>query len=237
MVRRRVDPGYIPEQRIERAACQLIGRYKAKYGSDTEDIIPADAILESLLGLTLEFDDLNSKHSLSDVLGATWVGARTVRIDSSLDPDRFPEKTGRFFFTVAHEIGHWELHSPLFLRDQNQATLLTEGTEPTILCRSSMKKEPMEHQADLFASYLLMPTDRVFAAWDRLRGGRKPYLAVHEIRELSERWDDPNPTVEIAKRMARQFDVSGQAMQIRLIKLGLIQTKTPAPDLFTAAGL
>jgi len=43
--------------------------------------------------------------------------------------------------------------------------------------------------------------------------------------------------VEIARTLARQFRVSGQAMQIRLIGLGLIKTEKPAPDLFTRASM
>ena len=55
------------------------------------------------------------------------------------------------------------------------------------------------------------------------------------MANLSAKWglaDDEQPTVDVAKDMARAFNVSGQAMQIRLIGLGLIRTEVPAPDLF-----
>jgi len=58
------------------------------------------------------------------------------------------------------------------------------------------------------------------------------------MADLSARWglaEDKRPTVDIARALAREFRVSGQAMQIRLIGLGLIRTEKPAPDLFTRA--
>ena len=229
----RINPGFIPEARIEQAAYDLIGRYMGRYPLGSEEPIPVEAILESLLGLTFEIDDLNTNHHLTDVLGATWIGEKTVRVDESLDPDLYPSKKGRYLFTVSHEIGHWQLHRHLFVRDANQVKFLVDDSEPSILCRSSQEKEPMEKQADLFASFLLMPKDRVFTAWKKLRGGLTPYMAKHEIRDLEDMWGDEFPVVNIAKEMAGILDVSGQAMQIRLVKLGLIQTERPAPDLFS----
>jgi len=37
----------------------------------------------------------------------------------------------------------------------------------------------------------------------------------------------------VARDLAPRFQVSGQAMQIRLVGLGLILKKTPEPGLFT----
>ena len=56
------------------------------------------------------------------------------------------------------------------------------------------------------------------------------------MADLSVKWglaDNEQPTVDIARTLARDFKVSGQAMQIRLIGLGLIKTKEPDPRLFS----
>ncbi len=81
-----------------------------------------------------------------------------------------------------------------------------------------------------------MPKGMVFDQWESLNGTREPYVAVDEISDLKARWglgDDERPTVDIARQMATVFEVSAQAMQIRLIGLGLIRTQVPVPDLFS----
>ena len=45
---------------------------------------------------------------------------------------------------------------------------------PSFVCRSSQAKEPIEWQADFYASCLLMPRKLVMAAWDDAFPDRKP---------------------------------------------------------------
>jgi len=91
----------------------------------------------------------------------------------------------------------------------------------------------MEWQADCFAGYLLMPEDRVFRVWEQVYGSAGQYVAFEEIEQLKARWGGEHPTVEVAREMARRFNVSGQAMQIRLEDLKLILPERPEPDLFS----
>jgi Zn-dependent peptidase ImmA (M78 family) len=93
----------------------------------------------------------------------------------------------------------------------------------------------MEWQADSFAGFLLMPKEMVLKAWEARNGSLDPYIAKEEITDLSAKWglaEDERPTVDIARQLARDFRVSGQAMQIRLIGLGLVKTEDPGPGLF-----
>ncbi len=95
----------------------------------------------------------------------------------------------------------------------------------------------MEWQADTFSGFLLMPKDMVLTAWEAQYGSRDPYVAKDEIEDLSAKWglaEDNRPTVDIARQLARRFNVSGQAMQIRLVGLGLIKTEDPGPGLFSS---
>lgn len=173
---------------------------------------------------------------MSDVLGATWIQDKVVLVDQSLDPTDNPRKEGRYRFTLAHELGHWELHRHGFLAEAAQPSLFGDKPAPSIVCRTSSRKEPMEWQADMFAGYLLMPKDMVLAAWKARFGNFEPYIAEKEIEGLSAKWglaDDSQPTVDVARAMAKDFKVSGQATQIRLIGLGLIKTEEPGLDLFT----
>jgi len=220
------------------AGISLLGEYGRRFGVVESPPIPAEEIMECFLELELGFDDLPRWLGMPDVLGATWVGEKRVLIDESLDATLPTVVEGRYRFTVAHEIGHWQLHRRYFQNDPAQASLFAETPEPSIACRTSSRKDPIEWQADYFAGQLLMPKDMVFRVWEAQDGSLEPYVAVDEIDDLSARWslaEDRTPTVSAARELAEEFGVSGQAMQIRLLGLRLIKTEQPAPDLFTRA--
>jgi len=222
-------------ENIEAATLALLAEYGRKFGDVGSAPVPVEAVLESHLELALEFDDLPRRLRVKDALGATWLKAKRVVIEQSLDPTGDVSKEGRYRFTLAHEIGHWELHRRFFLADPAQGILFEEDGKPSIVCRTGARRDPIEWQADAFAGYLLMPKDMVFRAWEKQMGGLSPYVAEQEIKDLSAKWglsEDGPPTVDVARGMAREFKVSGQAMQIRLIGLGLVRTEQPEPDLF-----
>lgn len=226
---------FLKPDQIENAALCLLAAYGRKYGPVVAPPVPVEEILSAHLGLSLDFDDLPQRLGVPDVLGATWIADKRVVVDLTLDPVENPKKEGRYRFTLSHEIGHWELHRHGFLADAAQPSLFGQKPAPSIVCRSSSRKEPMEWQADNFAGLLLMPKELVLAAWRAHFGGLDPYIAKDEMASLSAKWglgDDEQPVVEAAKELARDFKVSGQAMQIRLIGLGLIRTEVPAPALF-----
>jgi len=228
---------FLKHRDIENAALCLLAEYGRKYGEVTQPPIPVEEVLEAHLKLSLDFDNLPERLGAADVLGAMWVRDRQVIIDESLVPEDNPKKQGRYRFTLSHEIGHWELHRHYFLADDAQPKLFGKKPKPSIVCRSRSRKEPIEWQADMFAGYLLMPQAMIMRAWESHYGTPDPYIAKDEIADLSARWglaEDEQPTVEIAKDLARAFNVSGQAMQIRLIGMGLIRTEAPAPGLFAS---
>jgi hypothetical protein len=232
---RRFSAKYLPESDIEAEALCTLAEYGRKFGEVARPPVPVEQILEAHLQLTLEVDDLPAVVGTVGVLGATYVQDRRVVIDQSLDPSEFPAMLGRYRFTVAHEVGHWALHRHAFLENPAQGRLFDERGQPSIVCRSG-SKERAEWQADCFAGHLLMPKAMVFEVWREQHGSLQPYIAVDEIADLNARWglaEDMRPTVKAAREIARVFDVSGQAMQIRLMGLGLVRTKAPEPDLFS----
>lgn len=225
---------FVPKEDIEAGTLVLIGDYGRRYGMTVQPPVPVEEIIEAHLGLTFDFADLPRMLNVPNVLGGTWFRSREVKIDESLDPDVFPDRLGRYRFTVAHEIGHWEMHRHRYLSAEGQAAMFA-GADNPVICRSNDRSQ-LEWQADRFAGYLLMPKDMVFAQWEAMHGNRLPYIAIDEIEDLKARWglaDDDRPTVDVARQMALVFEVSAQAMQIRLIELGLIRTKVPEPGLFS----
>jgi Zn-dependent peptidase ImmA (M78 family) len=227
---------YLTTSQIENDTRLLLTEYEQKFGGITEPPIDVEGIIESLFQLDLRFADLKSSLG-ADVLGAMWVVEREVRVDESLDPTVDERKEGRYRFTLGHEAGHWRLHRPLFEAKANQGNLFGEVSEPAIVCRSS-SKEPQEWQADVFSGFLLMPESLVKEQWEKIIGSAEPHFAADEIEEIQTRWslaESNTPTVGVARKLAQVFKVSGQAMQIRLIGLGLIRTRNSQSELFSRA--
>ena len=228
---------FIPKQTIEEEAIKLLHQYGKQYGLITKPPIPIEEIVECTLDLSFEFDDLIGIFNCPDILGASWLEEKRVVIDQSLDPSVFPGKEGRYRFTVAHEVGHWILHAPTILAKKQQPTLfdMSDG-KPSLICRSSSAKEPMEWQADFFASLLLMPEMMVRTAWTNLTGSPGCMNVADEILNLRMRFmvtnEASDPICTVSKDMAKVFKVSAQAMQIRLQNMNLLATKQASGGLF-----
>ena len=106
--------------------------------------------------------------------------------------------TVRQRFSIAHELGHLALHELAFQIDEHAFVSFRNS-------KSSSASDPHEIEANQFAAALLMPVALLRACLDQL---------------------GENPDVEESiRRLAQRFDVSTQAMTIRLTGLGEI---TPA---------
>lgn len=235
---------YLPRQHIEWNAQKLLAEYSSRYGEVVVPPIPVEEILERHLKLTLEIDNLEARLGYPDILGALWVPDRLVAIDESIEPTEHRNKEGRFRYTVGHEIGHWVQHRHYFLENPDQQVLFPKtASTPTVICRTSQAKEPIERQADYFSAYLLMPKDMVLAAWERQRGSMVPYIYNRAARENLRAMGFVEPddllasmAIEfVASEIAPTFKVSAKAMQIRLEELKLLHREDGS--LFSTEGV
>jgi Zn-dependent peptidase ImmA (M78 family) len=101
-------------------------------------------------------------------------------------------------FTIAHELGHLQLHPGRPVIVDKLVRVNLRGGERTFTTQRE------EREANRFAAELLMPATFVREA------------AEGVARSL------PSSNEGFAKRMAETFDVSQQAMQYRLVNLGLL---------------
>ena len=147
---------YLTSAQLDQVVAELLRNYEKRRGAPVRPPIDVEEIAEGYLGLTLELTDLRQLLGSDDVLGATWFDERRLRVDQSLEG-----KEGRFAFTVAHEIAHWQLHRPLYEMEKVTFALFPPqpGAKPTaaIVRRAKDRKSPAEWQADQFAARLLMP--------------------------------------------------------------------------------
>jgi Zn-dependent peptidase ImmA (M78 family) len=248
---------YVSDEAIERDAQALLADCARERGMPIEAPIPIDDIIEKHLKIGIEFDDTHRLFGVPrsgmgvdpDILGAIFFDQKRIVIDESLDPDANPAKEGRYRYTMAHEVGHWRLHRGLFDKDPAQTSLLEPNAAPSVVCRTSHKKEQIEVQADRYASCVLMPRKLVFAAWDEAFPDRKqrvlqPATPIeHPFVEIA-RFECRIPGAEFteiddqaldsfAKPFAEKFLVSPIAMRIRLERLGLLHRTVPLQRLLT----
>ena len=252
---------YLAEKAIERNAEALLAEFAHARDVVIEPPIPIEDIVEKHLKLGIEFDDTHRLFGIPgtgidlgqgpDILGAIFFDEKRVVVDESLDPEEYPNKEGRYRFTLAHEGGgHWRLHRSLYARDSAQAAQLAGSSVPSVICRSSQAKERVEWQADFYAACLLMPRNLVFQAWKLEFGDLEPRELIEisggpedndrEIEEIDPEDKQflrevlPSPrdpaemlSEEVARPLAEQFVVSPIAMRIQLEKLGLLIREVP----------
>ncbi len=148
---------WMSKDKIAGRAYDVLVDYQALVGRIVQPPIPVEDIIERYLGLNLSFENLEQALDMRGVLGATYVRSRRVCINENLLENRYE---GRMIFTCAHEAGHWVIHRYLV----EEAKRLGPRND-TIICRKKNAKQPIEWQADYFATSLLMPEDDVRSAF------------------------------------------------------------------------
>ena len=194
---------------VEAIARKILMEYDSSLLSSEPRPIPIEAIIEVKFDLILEYHILRKNGA---VLGETIfddgpvilydmdersykiiaVRKGTILIDERLCETR---SIGRLRFTCAHELAHWVLHKNLYSGTGNIAAYNGQ-------CSTDESDGVIERQADALATALLMPLPQIKKCFYRLRSGRTMEQIVAE--------------------MAQIFEVSKQAMQIRLQSHNLI---------------
>lgn len=86
----------------------------------------------------------------------------------------------------------------------------------------------MEWQVDQFAANLLMPCEMVKRAWHEWRGGMEPIYLPDVQAEVGDIGTDEMILENAVRPLATTFQVSAEAMRIRLEELGLLLRKREA---------
>ncbi|QQS09028.1 MAG: ImmA/IrrE family metallo-endopeptidase [Phycisphaerales bacterium] len=215
---------WLSDGSIEAEAETLFGLWQKEHGEVSEPPVPVDEMIELQLKLRYEMDDLQKRFGHADVLGAIWFKEQLIRVDRSLDPVEHPRMLGRYRFTLAHEIGHWQLHRKVFLRDETQMSLTAISDAPAFVCRSTDQARE-EVQANMFAAFLLMPRDLIRRAWIKWRGTDDVVCVLDRFAPTSSghvKAQQDAAMQRFSKPFAEQFHVSAEAMSYRLEALGLL---------------
>lgn len=220
---------FLRDKEIEAEALLLLEEYAQARPWQVSAPAPVEDIIELYLKLAFRIEDLQALLLVPDVLGAIWFKEKEIRVDVRLDPTSNPQFLGRYRFTLAHEAGHWRLHRQYYQEDPNQGKLFDGRGQPAFICRSS-QKPPAEWQADYFAGCLLMPRAVVRSEWQAWRGNLDA-VAVQQLPAVTisnDPKENENAALErFCRPFAGRFEVSAEAMRIRLENLGFLLREVP----------
>ena len=197
---------YYRKEALEAIARNIISKYD-KTLLDIPTPIPVESIMEKVYELTIEFQFIRNNGR---ILGETIFEDMLIPIyerENQAGYKLIPVKAGtviidaslienhndgRFRYTCAHELSHWVGHKGFY-------TQSGETAAKTIAMRSSETDKALEWQADRLGSYILMPKGTVKMAFYHNR-------------------NNPN----VIETLATLFEVSRQAMKIRLEEMRLL---------------
>jgi len=232
---------YLANSEIDAAAMGLLGEAFGKsilYPIDLDAIV-YDCLCEGHGVVFRDQDDLRQPGQ-DEVLGRMRPLANTIEVSSHLAADG---QVGRYRFTVAHEIGHWVLHRPLFEAARDQADLFAAAVEAppsgdlvslkrNVFPRPGVTTPREEIQANRFAIALLIGGNELRNAY-RSRFGPRPLVlgkdhtgsAQMSLRALSRRAAKTPDTSGTAMRDV--FGVSTEALAIALETRGYVVPTPP----------
>ncbi len=201
--------------------------WKMKRLESPREVLRADIAIEKLLGY---------KIVKRDSLGVYNIYGDSVEVAGIIDNDnKAIGISGKFSsevqnFTLAHELGHAILHKQTGLHRDKAIGNLSET------------REPIEQQADKFATYFLMPEKQIKEFFNEIFSMEKFTLNEDNVfalnggsltsfrskckstRDLSRIISSTESFYGIPfKSMANVFNVSIEAMAIRMEELGLVE--------------
>lgn len=212
-------------EEIEACADALLTSFERKYGTILQPPVPVEEIIERHLRLHFDMMDFGTV----DVLGFLDITQNRIVINEQLDPTQHPHLIGRFRFTSGHEIGHNDMHRAAALDYLKQTEMFGAEKTQRILCRQSESKAPIEYQADQYASCLIMPRRFLVNVIYHGLNGYSPTKSLGQVilRTMCKQGAvtrDMNNAIEQSLRpIAQLFQVSSQALRIRLQKIGILE--------------
>lgn len=191
----------LPPDEIEQAAAGFL----ARYNSSKTIPVPIERIVDN--DLRIDIVPIPSLRSAYDVDGFITGDLSAIYVDEFVYSDRL----NRYRFTVAHEVGHVVLHGDFY----ESAEYSTIGQWRQFLEKVSRDDYgTLENQANTFAGMILMPTDSV----------QEQFADQLSQIPMSLRNRLVHETIidKIATVISPSFQVSNQAMQIRLERMRIL---------------
>lgn len=216
---------YLPEDEIERrtdeltgdAVDEIISLVRTNYLALNTELSVDPFTIAKQVGLTYDVEDMQDDSQL---------GRLDVTKGHAILNFMEMHNYCRFRFTMAHELGHFILHTELFSRFSVISLGETSDTLSDNLSVAKSDLKRLEYQANIFASCLLMPRKLVmtlFAIFHELFVHQvygDKYGPIYYNPKQPETYSTYN---NVVVRIAKLLDVSQEALCIKLKALGLLK--------------
>ncbi|TBY80626.1 ImmA/IrrE family metallo-endopeptidase [Rhizobium leguminosarum] len=170
----------------------------------------------SSLSIDLQFsDELRLDPDGTTILGSANFDKRSIQINAHRDPNR--ER-----FTLGHEIGHFCLNHDRYLRSE---MIVEQDLFADIEARDVFNYERLEFQANAFASSILLPGDVFRVAVDVGRSRFDIQDRGHGYIYVDDQPCNFAPYDDLLSDLSQYFEVSKQAIEIKLKKSGLLNDR------------
>lgn len=169
-------------------------------------ILPVDIekIIDSQLRISIV--PLPNLRKFCDIDAQIAFNLRFIYVDADLYTDK--RQQNRLRFSLAHEIGHYVLHKNIY---QNFKLKNIYQLRQAILEQISEKQYSyLETQANKFASYLLVPRDRLLIEKSKL------IMQLKNDPDFIKLTDNKLHASYLAIQLANIFGVSSESMEIAL---------------------
>lgn len=207
---------YLEIIKIENIALDCFGKQGLRefFRIKTEEIIE---FIETKLGFTIVTND----DLLNNELGKLDLKQKKLYITNKLEFN-----SPRWRFTLAHELGHIVLHKSILTNNGHFVTTEEDLSDPLLLNARIMSKpnlKRLEYQANLFASYVLLPNYPMGLKLSNIM----QRLNIEFTSYRRHLYYDDNPrNKDLCNKtfayVAKSFDVSISVVKYRLIELNLL---------------
>jgi Zn-dependent peptidase ImmA (M78 family) len=203
-----MDPGKIVSVKLSMDKIRdTAERFREEHIFTTELPVDIEHVIEATLGIRII--PIGSLQRLCDMEGFISKDFTTIYVDEFLYTDDRYYKRVRF--TIAHEIGHYELHR------SSVDSLKFNDEEEWMKFRMGINDETLgwfETQASEFAGRLLVPLDQLV---EEFKSNRQKILKKFTF------WDSPTLNDDdlfsmVAPLICGKFDVSPEVIEKRLRK-------------------
>ena len=143
---------FIPDKTIEEKAYKMLADYESRFGKIARPPVPIEKLIERHLDLQFDWDDIDDTDEMK-ILASLDPIEKKINMNAR-HQDHFETYIGSEPFTMAHEVGHWEMH--VFQSGKAQLQLPLDDPPRPFLCRADTG-DRRELQANKYAAYLLMP--------------------------------------------------------------------------------
>jgi len=215
---------YLSNESVEDVTAQRIRQYEAKAGVTVKFPVPAEEVIEQVLGLSFLWDQIEEQPG-EMILGGLQRKSRTIVLNEK-HLDLFEQKPGLLRSTQVHEGGHADLEGGL---GEQSPSLFGEEQDRIVFRHSTKGNQQLEVLLDL-----AVRNEKAYRLWQKLTAGQDTPEQKSAVDRYQSAFLMPKWLLEgVAQRydltrwrdlyaLADEAQVNISNLTTRLLRLGMI---------------